>query len=117
MSRVRFAPFGSLPIRRKLVIVSMAACSAAVLVACIGLVASEALRFRRDAALSLTTSADIVAANSRAAILFEDVQAASETLAALGAKPAILSACIFLPSGAPFAIYSRHGVTETCGTN
>ncbi|MBE7465825.1 MAG: HAMP domain-containing protein [Planctomycetes bacterium] len=57
----------------------------------------------------LETTAGIAAANSTAALYFEDPKTGAETLAALAAKPAIDAACLYDPQGRAFAIYMREG--------
>jgi len=51
--------------------------------------------------------ADVIGANSAAALSFKDKAAANETLAALKAEPYVISACLYDKSGLPFATYYR----------
>src|SRR5688572_3255828 len=57
--------------------------------------------------------ANVIGANSSAALSFKDKNAARETLAALRAEPYVLSACLYNSAGEVFATYYRQGVKET----
>ncbi|HEX2099724.1 MAG TPA: CHASE sensor domain-containing protein, partial [Candidatus Synoicihabitans sp.] len=60
-------------------------------------------KLERDVA----TLADIIGANSAAAISFGDRRAAAETLRALRAEPQILEACLFNLEGERLATFTR----------
>ncbi len=64
---------------------------------------------QRDMGNSLSTLADIMGANSSAALAFDDAKAARETLASLKQDPAIAAACIYRKNGAVFAAYTAEG--------
>ncbi|MBL8222020.1 MAG: hypothetical protein JNL62_22475, partial [Bryobacterales bacterium] len=53
------------------------------------------------------TLAEVVGANSKAALLFGDAARASETLSALRASPAVTHAAAYLADGSVFARYRR----------
>ncbi len=55
----------------------------------------------------VTTLADVVGANSTAALVFDDSQAAAETLRAFSARNHIVSAQLFDRTGSPVAVYTR----------
>jgi signal transduction histidine kinase len=58
----------------------------------------------------LSTLAEIIGANSTAALAFDDQRSAEETLAALSAKQRIVGAYIYTKDGAAFARYHRAGL-------
>jgi signal transduction histidine kinase len=62
---------------------------------------------RQQLMLSMTTEANIVGANSVTALLFDDKQAAENTLSALRNSPRIRAAVIIRPDGTEFARYLR----------
>jgi PAS domain S-box-containing protein len=64
--------------------------------------------FRADFARDLNAVANIVGANSTAAIAFNDPKAATEILQSLRAKDSIVSAILILPDGTVFASYGHH---------
>lgn len=106
--------FRDLPIGRKLVLVIMATSLAAQLLSSAASLAYQTAAFRRGLKGDLATLARIVAANSTAAVAFNDPAAAAATLAALGARPDILSACLHALDGALFARYAPAPGTPLC---
>ena len=94
--------------RRKLTQIIMATCAMALLVACGSFLALDWGVFRDASANDLKTLAGITAANSTAALQFNNPEAAeTDTLAPLEKKPQIVAGCIFLPDGKLFAKYVR----------
>ena len=87
------------PIQRKLRLVVLATCTAALCVASSALFALQFYFFKRDFRLDLVAVAEIVAANSTAALSFNDEDAARENLASLQAKRQITGAALVLPDG------------------
>jgi signal transduction histidine kinase/DNA-binding response OmpR family regulator len=81
--------------------------SVALLVACAAFGAYELAMYRRATATDLSTMAQMIAANSPAALAFDDTRAAEETLAALSAAPSIVAAGLYKKNGALFANYQR----------
>jgi len=99
--------FGELSIRQKLTMMGILASGTAILLACTAFLTYELFAYRGDMIRSLFTQAEIVGANSAAAILFNDEPAAAETLAALKADPHIVSAGIYTRGNRAFATYGR----------
>jgi signal transduction histidine kinase len=95
--------FRDIPIQRKLRVVILLTCTAALMVACGALFAYQFYTFRRDFERDLEAVASIIASNSTAAMSFADKDAAKETLASLRAKPNITGAAIVLKGGAMLA--------------
>ena len=96
-----------LSIRRKLVLVTMLTTSVTVLLACLGSVIPELASLRGDIAGGLIAAADMIGANTTAALEFDDVQGGEETLHALRTRPSILAACIYRRDGRVLASYRR----------
>jgi signal transduction histidine kinase len=64
----------------------------------------------RNELLQVASSmAEVVAANSTAALTFDDPRAAQQTLSSLRIRPSIVAACLYAPSGAVFSTYHRRG--------
>jgi diguanylate cyclase (GGDEF)-like protein len=63
---------------------------------------------------NLTMLADTVGLNSTAALLFDDKDAARETLRALRSDTSITTACLFDTSGSLFAEYQRNDEAPPC---
>jgi len=106
--------FHDIPIKRKLVIIIMLTTTTALLLAGIGIVASDSILFRQYLQRDLSALSRIVAENSTAALAFNDPQTATETLAALRARPHLVDACIYRPDGTTLARYSRPGAPSGC---
>jgi signal transduction histidine kinase/CheY-like chemotaxis protein len=98
-----------LSLRRKLTVVSMAAATGALLVACLAFLSYDYVTFREQQVRSLQTLGDLIAADTTAALAFTDQQSAQETLGALAAKQEITYAAIRGLDGAAFATYRRSG--------
>ena len=96
----------SLSIRAKIVLITMATSSLALLLASVGFVVYDLFSFRSRMSQDLITQADIIGSNSTVALAFQDERAVSETLAALRAKDDIVAAAIYLPDGRLFARYT-----------
>ncbi len=94
-------------IRTQLVRLGVLASSTALLSACAAFVLYDYFTYRNSMVRELRTYAQIIAANSTAAILFHDSKAAAETLSALHAQRHIVTAQIDLPDGTRFARYVR----------
>src|SRR5207247_10518565 len=87
--------FRDLPLKRKLVLVTVATCSAALVLACAALFGFQSLIFRKAFAGDLQSLGLIIAHNSAAPLTFQDKKSAVEVLTALKVKPHITSASVF----------------------
>ncbi len=92
-------------IGRKLMILMLAASSAAVLLVCAVLLGYDVVTAKQATAEHLSNLVQIIADNSKAALSFGDQAAAGEVLATLKAEPHITAACIYDKQGKPFASY------------
>lgn len=94
-------------VSKKLTWMNMLVSGAALLLACAAFIGYDMVTFRATIVDNLSTQARIIGSNSASALLFNDPQAAENTLSALKAAPGILSAVIYTPGGQPLASYSR----------
>lgn len=96
-----------IPLRSKLTLIIMMTSTATALLVILGLVANDITNMRRTMAEDLGTLADIVGANSAAAIVFGDTRSVQETLGFLHSQPHVLSAAIAGPEGGPLGRYTQ----------
>ena len=101
--------FRNMPIKQKLMVIVMVTTGMALLLAGVGIVASDAVLFRGYLERDTSALATIIADNSTAALAFEDLGSAAETLGALRARTHIVDACIHRADGSILARYSRPG--------
>jgi PAS domain S-box-containing protein len=106
--------FRDIPIKQKLVIVMVLTTTAALLLAGVGIVASDGILFRQYLERDLSGLARIIADNSTAALAFNDPRSAGETLSALRTRPHLEAACIYRPDGSVLATYARSGSASGC---
>ncbi len=98
---------GVFTIRRKLVLITMLTCTVALAVACGVFATYEVVMFQRGMVLELSLQADLITANSAAALAFDDVSAATETLATLTTDSDTVRALLYGKDGRVFASYRR----------
>jgi PAS domain S-box-containing protein len=94
-----------MPIRRKLMTIILLTSGLVLLLTCAAFFAYELVTFRQTAVRELSTLGRIIAANSTAALAFQNPDDARETLAALQAEPNIVAATLYDDSGRLFAHY------------
>jgi diguanylate cyclase (GGDEF)-like protein/PAS domain S-box-containing protein len=94
-------------IKSKIMLITTLTSTVGLVLASLGFLAYDLLAFRRLLSRDLLTHAEIIGANCTAAVSFEDQKAATDALAALGAKKEIMAAGIYLPDGRLFAQYTR----------
>jgi signal transduction histidine kinase/CheY-like chemotaxis protein len=99
-----------LSIRRKLTLIMMMTSVVALLLACGAFIVYEQITYRRTMMRDLSLLADVIGANSTAALTFHDADAARDQVRALRAQSRVVSACIYGKNGAPFATYRRGDV-------
>jgi signal transduction histidine kinase/ActR/RegA family two-component response regulator/HAMP domain-containing protein len=100
-----------LPLRRKLTLVILLTCSGVLLLACGVLATFQIFNFRQNMVRDTTVLADVLAENTRAALAFQDDNAAQQTLRALESEPNVSAACLYSANGNQFATYTRAGAT------
>jgi signal transduction histidine kinase len=92
-------------ITRKLTMLVLLTSGTVVLLTCGTLLAYEVVTFRWSMVRTLTTLAQVVSANSTAALAFDNRGDAADVLAALGAEPHIVAAALYDNDGQLFATY------------
>jgi PAS domain S-box-containing protein len=98
-----------LPIGKKLRWMVVASTGGALLIMTLLLATYEWVVANRGMAAKLSAQADILSANTTAAIEFQHQKDAEEVLGALQSDDEVLAAWIFLPDGRVFAGYQRDG--------
>lgn len=102
------------PIRQKLVAISLLSSGAALILACGVLMAYELVSFREVTLQKLSSVGGVIAANSSAALSFDDPESAETTLSALRAEGRIIGSCIYRADGELFAAYRRDEKAPGC---
>ncbi len=105
-----------MPIKRKLLLVTMLTTATALAVSGLGIIITDSVLFRGYLQRDLSALARIIADNSTASITFDDPKSATETLAALKARPHVAAACIVRENGTLLARYIRPGEPDRCPT-
>jgi signal transduction histidine kinase/CheY-like chemotaxis protein len=100
-------PFRDLPIRRKLVTMTVASTTVALLLAGGGFIAWDVLTYRNEIERDVTLQVRIISENSAGSLLVGDQRAAGETLAALSLRPRVVMACLYTAEWRLFATYHR----------
>src|SRR5579871_600250 len=100
----------NVPIRQKLLLITVATTATALLLAGLGIVLADSVLFRGFLQRDLSALAMIVADNSTASLAFNDPDSATQTLGALRARTHVDGACIYRSDGTILANYARQGV-------
>lgn len=100
-------------IKRKLLLIIMLTCSVALLLTCAAILFFEHAGTKKILKHNTQVMANVIGANSSAALSFKDQNAAKETLSALRAEPYVLSACLYTHDGRVFATYYRDEADKT----
>lgn len=112
-SGARMVHIRDMTIRYKLISIIMAASIASLVLAGATFVGWEWHSLRRTLVRNLSTQAQIIAANSMAALAFEDAKGAEQVLEALKAEPSIVFGCVYRTNGEVLASYYRVGITAS----
>src|SRR5258706_12113269 len=102
-----------LPIRRKLTAIFLGTGGVVLFLTCASFFAYEFLTFRQTTVRQLSTLAEVVAANSTAALAFENRDDAKEILNSLRAEKHIVSAALYDKEGKLFSKYPTDRPTDT----
>ena len=102
-------PFKHMPIRRKLMLIILLTSAVVMLLARGAFFTYEYLTFRRATVQQLTILGEIIAANSTAALAFENRDDAREVLSALKSEHHVMAAGLYDRDGAIFAHYPEAG--------
>src|SRR5690606_33897738 len=98
--------FKNTPIRRKLMLVNLLTSGAVLVVTCLAFFGYELYTFRQSTLTKLKSLGEITAANSAAALAFNDVEAANEILSVLHSEQNIVTAVLYDSLGQTFAAYT-----------
>jgi signal transduction histidine kinase/DNA-binding response OmpR family regulator len=107
------ARFQHLSLARKLTALGVVASTVSLVIACAVLVAYDTVSSRQRLVRDTAMLADVVGANSTAALAFGDAKAAAETLRAVAVNEHIVIAAILSNDGTVFARYARPGATTS----
>ena len=105
--------FKNLPVRQKLMVIILSTSSAVLVLTCAAFFAYELINFRETTVRSVASVAKITAANSTAALTFDNQGDAREVLAALESEPNIVAASLYLRDGRLFSRYPEDRAIET----
>ncbi|MCP4347652.1 MAG: response regulator [Desulfobacterales bacterium] len=97
--------FRHISVKRKFISLTMLITGVVIFVISVFFIVSEMISFQREKMKELSTLAKVIGSNSVAALVFDDQDSATQTLAALGAEPNILFSGIFTSDGKLFAEY------------
>jgi signal transduction histidine kinase/ActR/RegA family two-component response regulator len=103
-----FLSLRDLPIKRKLMVVILLTSSFALLLMGSALIIYERMTFRHALASNMNVLAQIIGANSTAALAFDDAKSAREILAALLAENQVRAAAIYDRNGQIFASFPEN---------
>jgi sensor histidine kinase regulating citrate/malate metabolism len=102
---------GNISIRWKLTLLIVTISSVSLLLASIAFITSDRINTQQTVSNNLFSMAEIIAANSSAALLFGDTVAAKETLGLLQSQQHIQAAAIYGMEEKVFASYRKSGIT------
>jgi len=95
----------NLPIRRKLMTVNLLISGVVLLLTCAAFITYEIITLRKAMVQGYITRASLIAANSTAALAFQNESDAADALAALKTDSHVIEACIYNNQGRIFAKY------------
>jgi len=97
----------NMEIKHKLILIIMLACITGLFLAGAAFIGWERNTCRDRMVRNLSTQAEIIAENCKAALAFQDAQDAKETLQALQVEPSIVFGCVYNRENRLFASYYR----------
>jgi sensor histidine kinase regulating citrate/malate metabolism len=100
--------FKNAPIRQKMMTVIMLTSGIVLLLTCAAFITYEIITLRKGMVEGYTTRAEIIAANSTAALAFQNDADAADVLNALQTDRNVQTACIYDQQGKVFAVYPAH---------
>jgi PAS domain S-box-containing protein len=108
--RIRLTRYADLPIKVKVTLLLALTAACAAIAAGAVIIAGDIHELRTTMVNRVSGLADVVGANTAAAIVFDDPLAAQEVLNSLSREPIVGEACIYGPDGKVFATYGApHG--------
>lgn len=103
-------PFRDVSIRTKLTLLMVAVVSVVVVLLCIAFMVNDVRVFKASLANHQSALADVLGANSTAALDFADPITGEEVLSSLRLEPTVVFACTYDARGAVFSRYQQEGV-------
>ena len=103
--------FSRISIKQKLMLIIMITCSVGLLLASAAILFVEVASFKQVLRRNTEVMAQVIGANSEAALSFKDKEALKENLAALKAEPYVVSASLY-SEGQVLATYHREGTSQ-----
>jgi signal transduction histidine kinase/ActR/RegA family two-component response regulator len=100
-------PFRDLPIRRKLLLMTLFPTAAALVLASVGFLTWDIIQLRREITIDLAGQARLLSESAAPALDFADPQVARETLAVLAIRPRVRVACLYTVAGSVFERFQR----------
>ena len=107
-------PFRDLPIRRKLLLLTLAPTVAALLLASAGFLTWDIVERRREIRNDVEAEALVLPENLAASITFDRPEEIDRTLEVLEIRPHVRFACVYALKGTPLGSYRRPG-EQGCG--
>ncbi len=95
----------------KLTWMNMVVSGLALVLACMAFIGYDWMTFRNNTARNLSTQAEVIAANTASAVIFDDTDSARKSLDVLRFSPNIISAGIHTADHKVFSSYFRPGTT------
>ncbi|MGZ5066809.1 MAG: hybrid sensor histidine kinase/response regulator [Usitatibacter sp.] len=109
---MRMPQFIASSLRRKVMLLVLAATVAALALSALGLVVYDLRVYEKQWTNDLVTQAEILARASAPALAFNDKQTATTDLTLMKVRPRVLAAAIYTRDGELFATYTKPGVED-----
>jgi len=93
-------------------LIIMATCTGALLLASIVQLLFERREYRKETVRSMSCYAEMIGDNCKAALAFEDARDAQETLTSLRTESSIVFACVYTKEGKVLAHYQHPDITD-----
>lgn len=103
--------FRNVSIKQKLTAISILPSTLALLTAVLIFFIFDEISLKNGMVQELSMLSQVIGANNRAALMFNDRKSASDNLAVLSTNPHVISGCIFTSNGDLFACYDRKNGT------
>ena len=104
--------FRDLPIRRKLLLLTLAPTGAALLLTTVGFLTWDFVERRREIREDVLAEATVIPENFVSGLTFDDAKVVDETMDLLKIRPHVRFACVYTTKGSLFGSYRRAGEPE-----
>jgi len=102
----------NMAIKQKLMLIIMATCIAALLMASIIQLLFGRSEYYKETVRNMSCYAEMIGDNCKAALAFDDAKDAQETLTSLRAESSIVFACVYTKEGKALAHYQHPNITD-----